>query len=52
MAHALFDGRVGGYGFQAAEVAAVAAFTQRLDLDVADLADVTVTAKKNLPVRR
>lgn len=50
MAHALFDGRVGRDGLKAAKIAAVTAFTQRVDLNMAYLADVAVTADKNTAV--
>ena len=50
MTNAMFNGGVGGDGFQTAEVAAVAALAQRVDLDMADFPDVTVTANKNPPV--
>ena len=46
VANALLDGRVGGDGFKAAEVSAVAAFAERLNLNVADLANVTVATNK------
>ncbi len=52
MTHAIFDGRVGGNGFQTAKIPAMAALTQRVDLNVADLTHVAVTAQKNLPVRQ
>lgn len=46
--HLVDDGLVGGDGLQAAEVAAMAALAERLDLDVADLADVAVLAEEHL----
>src|SRR5690348_17252769 len=50
MSYAIFNGAVGGNGFKAAKVAAVAAFTKGIDLNMADLADVAVAAKKDMAV--
>ena len=51
VANPLFDGGIGRDGLQTAEVAAVAALAQRIDLNVANFADVAVPANKNAPVR-
>ena len=50
VANPLFDGGIGRDGLQTAEVAAVAAFAQRVDLNMANFADVAVAADKNAPV--
>ena len=48
--HLVDDGLVGGDGLEAAEVAAVAALAEGLDLDVAYLADVAVMTEEYLPL--
>ena len=50
LAHPLQYGGIGGDGFQAAEVAAMAAPPHRFDLDMPDLAHVAVLAEKHLAV--
>src|SRR5471030_1463127 len=50
MADAVFYRGVGGHSFQAAEVTAMAALTQWVNLNMANLTDVAVAAEKNLPV--
>lgn len=44
----LFDSRIGRYGLQTAKVAAVAALSQRIYLDMPDLPDVAVAAEKDV----
>ena len=51
MTDSLLNGGIGSDGFQTAKVAAVAALTQRVNLNVANLAHVTVTANKNAAIR-
>lgn len=50
VANPLFNGGIGRDGLQTAEVAAVAAFAQRVDLNMANFANVAVAADKNAPV--
>ena len=50
VANAMFDGGISCDGLQTAKVAAVAALAQRVDLNMADFADVAVTADKNASV--
>lgn len=50
VANPLFNGGIGRDGLQTAEVAAVAAFAQRVDLNMANFADVAVAADKMRPL--
>ncbi|MNE72490.1 hypothetical protein D3C80_1684380 [compost metagenome] len=51
MTDAVFNSRVSRHRFQTAEIAAMAALAERIDLDMTDLTDVAVTANENSPVR-
>lgn len=46
----MFNGSVGGDSFRAAKVAAVAAFTQRFDLNMVNFTDVAVAVIKMRPL--
>lgn len=48
--HPLFNRRIGGNGFQTAEITAVAALAQRLHLNMPNFADVAVTANEDASV--
>jgi hypothetical protein len=51
MAYALFNGGIGGDGFQTAKVTAMTSLAERFHLDVANFTHITVAADKNAPVR-